>query len=85
MSGCRLVNNITRAGCQGRRSREPHPFRCLSTTTRDLRNAMMEYAGISDGESACNWPAIMTDGGAYVQLRGDGDSETFATVRDMIR
>lgn len=42
--------------------------RILTTTVYDLRNAMMEYAGLTEGGSAGDWAGIMTDGGKSTQL-----------------
>ena len=68
-------------------TRYVHLFACriLTTAVFDLRNAMMEYAGITQGGSPGNWAAIMTDGGSSVQLRGEGYSETFVAPRKLVQ
>ncbi|HBV67152.1 MAG TPA: hypothetical protein DEF04_02440 [Clostridiales bacterium] len=45
--------------------------RILTTTVFDLRRAMMEYAGLSEGGSSGYWKGILLDGGRSAQLRGE--------------
>ncbi|WMJ77308.1 MULTISPECIES: hypothetical protein [unclassified Sedimentibacter] len=45
--------------------------RILTTAVFDLRRAMMEYAGITDGGSSGYWHGMMVDGGRSTQLRGE--------------
>lgn len=45
--------------------------RILTTIVSDLRSAMMQYAGLTEGGSAGSWAAIMVDGGRSAQLRGE--------------
>lgn len=42
--------------------------RILSSLVDDVRNVMMEYAGISEGGSSGAWKAILTDGGRSTQM-----------------
>ena len=81
------TNDITSAGAKcgiliNKSTKKVYLFMCkiTSTTTSDLRYAMMQYAGLSDGGSKGYWDAIMVDGGLSAQIRGDGlnSSVTFA-------
>ena len=55
--------------------------RILTTTISELRSAMMAYAGLTEGGSAGNWAAIMTDGGRSAQLYSGEGSAIVANVR----
>jgi hypothetical protein len=63
-------------------TKEVHLFACrLVATVAELREAMMEYAGLTEGGSAGNWAAIMTDGGRSAQLYSGEGSVSAALVR----
>ena len=63
-------------------TKEVHLFACrLVATVAELRAAMMEYAGLTEGGSAGNWAAIMTDGGQSVQLYSGEGSVSAASAR----
>lgn len=50
-------------------TRSVYLFACTSAIyVSNLRDAMMAYAGLTEGGSAGNWVAIMTDGGRSTQL-----------------
>lgn len=42
----------------------------LTTTISDMRQALMSYAGIEEGNTTSPWRAILLDGGASAQIRG---------------
>ena len=68
-----LINKSTRA---------VYLFACTSEIlVSDLRAAMMRYAGLTEGGSAGNWAAIMTDGGHSTQLYSKEGSAVIAGVR----
>lgn len=45
--------------------------RILSSLVSDLRRAMMEYAGLTEGGSSGYWRGMMLDGGRSTQLLGE--------------
>lgn len=45
--------------------------RILSSLVTDLRRAMMEYAGLTEGGSSGYWRGMMLDGGRSTQLLGE--------------
>ena len=57
--------------------------RIKTTAVWDLRNAMMSYAGLTQGGSAGSWAAIMTDGGQSTQLYSGEGSNHVASCRDV--
>lgn len=63
-------------------TKEVYLFACrLIATVAELRTAMMEYAGLTEGGSAGNWAAIMTDGGQSVQLHSSEGTVSAASAR----
>lgn len=57
--------------------------RIMTTAVWDLRNAMMSYAGLTQGGSAGSWAAIMTDGGQSTQLYSGEGSNHIVLCRDV--